>query len=468
MAKLIERLRKIFYGSVFRGFVSTYLFATLITATLLKLPFSIQPGETLSWIDAIFVSASAISTTGLSPIVIKDVLTVPGQMILLFLIQFGGIGLMMGLAIIWLLIGSNITFSQRNLLMIDQNQNSRSGIVRFIKKALIIIFSIELVGILIFTVLIYRGGFFGFGESLYQAFFTVISLFTNAGFDIAPGGDSFYMYRDSYGILSVAMVMMFLGAVGWWPLTDIYDYCRYKLKKNKEDIERFRFKVFTKWFVFLHLGFWLVSFTVFSLVEINGFLASPDGPTTVTGAIFDLLFMSLTTRNAGFSIVSVNEFSPAGQVLMMFLMFVGASPNSAGGGIRTVTLMLVVLSIASYARGRKQLVLKKRAVTIKSEDVQKAFYVLTLGIFLVFGMVFLMSIVESFSVTDITFEVASAFGTTGLSTGITSALSEFSKILLIITMFLGRVGLLAMIFLFKPNTDKFSGISYPEVDVIVG
>lgn len=468
MPKLLKSLKKIFYGSVFRGFVSTYLFATLMTAILLKLPFSIQPGEQISWIDAIFVSASAISTTGLSPIVIKDVLTVPGQLILLFLIQFGGIGLMMGLAIIWLLIGSNITFSQRNLLMIDQNQSSRSGIVRFIKKALIIIFSIEAVGIVIFTILIYSGGFFSFGESFYQAFFTVISLFTNAGFDIAPGADSFFMYREAYGILSVAMILMFLGAVGWWPLTDFFDYCRYKLKKNKEDVEKFRFKVFTKWFVLLHLGFWLVSFVVFSLTEINGFLASPEGPTTVVGAIFDLLFMSLTTRNAGFSTVSVNSFSPAGQVLMMFLMFIGASPNSAGGGIRTVTIMLVFLSVISYARGRKNVVLRRRSVTIKNEDIQKAFYVITLAGFLVFTMIFLMSIVEPFSLREMAFEVASAFGTTGLSTGITSALSEFSKILLIITMFLGRVGLLAMIFLFKPNTNKFSNISYPEVDVIVG
>lgn len=468
MPKLLKSLKTIFYGSVFRGFVSTYLFATLITATLLKLPFSIQPGEQLSWIDAIFVSASAISTTGLSPVVIKDVLTGPGQLILLLLIQFGGIGLMMGLAIIWLLIGSNITFSQRNLLMIDQNQSSRSGIVRFIKKALIIIFSIEAVGIVIFAILIYSGGYFGFGESLYQAFFTVISLFTNAGFDIAPGADSFFMYRDSYGILTLAMTLMFLGAVGWWPLTDFYDYCRYKLRKNKEDVEKFRFKVFTKWFVLLHLGFWIGSFVVFSLIEINGFLASPDGPTTVIGAIYDLLFMSLTTRNAGFSTVSVNSFSPAGQVLMMFLMFVGASPNSAGGGIRTVTLMLVMLSVISYARGRKNVILKKRAVTIKNEDIQKAFYVITLASFLVFIMVFLMSIVEPFTLKEMAFEVASAFGTTGLSMGITSSLSEFSKVLLIITMFLGRVGLLAMIFLFKPNTNKFSNISYPEVDVIVG
>jgi Trk-type K+ transport system membrane component len=468
MAKLFESLKMIVFGTVFRGFVSTYLFATLITAALLKLPFSIQPGEELSWIDAIFVSASAISTTGLSPIVIKDVLTIPGQLILLFLIQFGGIGLMMGLAIIWLLIGSNISFSQRNLLMVDQNQSSRSGIVRFIKKAILIIFSIELVGVIIFTALIYSGGYFGFGESLYQGFFTVISLFTNAGFDIAPGADSFYMYRESYAILTVAMSLMFLGAVGWWPLIDLYDYCRYKLRKNKEDVEKFRFRVFTKWFVLLHLGFWMGSFIVFALIEINGFLASPEGPTTVIGAIYDLLFMSLTTRNAGFSTVPVTSFSNAGQILMMFLMFVGASPNSAGGGIRTVTIMLVFLSVIAYARGRNTVSFKRRAVSVKNEDIHKAFYVLFLAGALVFIMIFFMSIIEPFSLQQIAFEVSSAFGTTGLSTGITAALSEISKVLLIITMFLGRIGLLALIFLFKPKTNKHSGITYPEVDVIVG
>jgi Trk-type K+ transport system membrane component len=468
MQKLFKTLRLIFFGSVFRGFVSTYLIATLLTAVLLKLPFSIQSGQQLSWIDAIFVSASAISTTGLSPIVIKDVLTIPGQLILLLLIQFGGIGLMMGLAIVWMLLGSNIGFSRRNMLMVDQNQSSRSGIVRFIKKAVILIFSIEAIGIVIFSLMLYFQGYFGFVESFYQGFFTVISLFTNAGFDISPGGDSFFMYRNAYGILSLSMILMFLGAVGWWPLTDIYDYVRYRLKRNKEDLEKFRFKVFTKWFILLHFGFWLISFVLFALIEINGFLASPEGPTTIVGAMYDLLFMSLTTRNAGFSTVPVTSFSNAGQILMMFLMFVGASPNSAGGGIRTVTLMLVVLSVISYARGHQNVVLKKRAVTIKQSDVQKAFYVIFLAGMLVFLMIFLMALVEPFSLSQIAFEVASAFGTTGLSTGITSALSEFSKILLIITMFLGRVGLLALIFLFKPNTIKHSGISYPEVDVIVG
>lgn len=460
-----------FYGSLIRGFVTSYLLVTVIGGLILSLPFSLQDGANLSIIDAIFVSASAISTTGLSPVVVGQTLNFIGQLILLIIIQFGGIGLIMALASFWLLTKQDIGFNRRNMIMVDQNQFSRQGLVSFVRRVLKIIFITEGIAVVLFFSMLYFSGTFGFFNSLWQATFTVISLFTNAGFDIAPGADSMFMYRSSYGILSLSMTLMFLGAVGFWPLYDLSQFVIEKLKKDKPvDAEnKFRFKIFTKWFILLHVGVWIASAIIIALVEWGqgGFFASSSGPGSFIQGVFDILFMSLTTRNAGFSTVPVSAFSESSQLVMMFLMFLGSSPNSAGGGIRTITLMLVILSIYSAARGRDSVILKNRTVSIKADNVRNSFMVVVMAFLLLGVVIFVMSLAEPFSYKDIAFEAISAFGTTGLSTGITADLTVFSKAVLIVTMFIGRVGIIALITMFSPPKLE-STVQYPEVDVIVG
>lgn len=471
MKILWTKIRAFFFGSLIRGFVSSYTLVTLFGGLLLWAPFSLQAGASIRFIDAIFVSASAISTTGLSPIVVGQTLNGIGQGILLAIIQFGGIGLIMAVASFWLVTKQDIGFNRRNMIMVDQNQFSRQGLVKFIKRILKIIFITEGIAIVLFFSILYFSGTFGLFDSFWQSAFTVISLFTNAGFDIAPGADSMFMYRSSYGILSLSMTLMFLGAVGFWPLYDLSQFVIEKFKKEKRtDVDsKFRFKIFTKWFVFLHLGVWLISAVIIALVEWGqgGFFASSEAPSSFIQGVFDILFMSLTTRNAGFSTVPVGSFSEPSQLIMMFLMFLGSSPNSAGGGIRTITLMLVFLSIYSVARGRDTVKLKRRSVTIKPENIRNSLLVVVMAGMLLSLVIFSMSLAEPFALKDIAFEAISAFGTTGLSTGITSELTTFSKGALIATMFIGRVGIIALITMFSPPTLE-STVQYPEVDIIVG
>lgn len=470
MKNIVNKIRNYLFGSVIRGFVVSYLLFMLLGAALLKLPPSIQAGVTLSWVDAIFISASALSTTGLTPIVVADTFTGLGLGVLLFIIQFGGIGLIMALALVWLFLKEEIGFSRRNMIMVDQNQFTRAGIVRFVKRIIRIIFLTEAVAIVLFFAILFFSGTFDFFPAIGQSMFTVISLFTNAGFDIAPNADSMFMYRSSYGILTLSMGLMFLGAVGFWPLYDVSQYVIEKFKKNKdEDAEPFRFQIFTKWFVNLHVGVWIGSAILLAAIEWTqgGLFTSPSAPASFIQGVFDFMFMSLTTRNAGFSTVPVTDFSSSSQLIMTFLMFLGSSPNSAGGGIRTITFMLAILSVISLAKGRKHVIMKHRSVTIKDENIRKSLVVVIMATLLVFIMVVLISLVEPFAVSDIAFEVSSAFGTTGLSTGITSALTVFSKWALIVTMFIGRIGLVALISMFSKATVE-SNVSYPEVDVIVG
>ena len=454
--KFIKFLKNIFFGSMIRGFVFSYLFAMIIGAIFLSLPPSIQAGQSVSFLDALFVSASALSTTGLTPIVVKDVFTSFGQVVLLIIIQFGGIGLIMGLALFWLIIGRKITFKERNMIMIDQNQITRSGVVRFIRNVLIMIVTIQSIGFILMSGYFVLSDTFPLSEALFQSFFNTISLFTNAGFDISPMGSSFSMFRSDYPLLIIGMALMFLGGVGFWPLAELKLWFDAKRKK-----ESFRFSQFTKLLVSLHLVIWILSAVVFFLLERESYLAQTGG----ADSVFVVLFMSLTTRNAGFSTMNVADLNEATTLFFMFLMFLGSSPNSAGGGIRTVTLFVTILGIISFARGKNAVVWRER--TIKQETVMKAL-VMVIMAFLFVGLIIQgMLIVESHSFKEVSFEVLSAFGTTGLSLGITSDLTNISRALLVATMFVGRVSLISLLLMFKTKGST-SNIRYPEMDIIVG
>ncbi len=452
----MKKLRKLFFGTYIRGFVVSYFIFLMTGAILLKLPISIQDGQSLSWIDAIFVSVSGMSTTGLTTVVVKDVFTIFGQTVLAFILQFGGIGLIMFVSIFWLLSRKRISFKERTMIMTDQNQIGRSGIVRFVKNVLIMIVSIEIVGFIIMGSYLYLAGYFDLGSSFFQAFFLTISMFTNAGFDISPNGDSLFMYNTDYFMQSLAMTLMVLGAIGFWPLAELKEWIEAKVKK-----ERFEFSLFTKILVSMHLGIWVVSALTVFIVEYNGYFANKD----LLESIYYSLFMSLTTRNAGFATLSMNNMSQTIQIFFGILMFIGSSPNSAGGGIRTTTFLLTVLGIFSFSKGKEQIIIGNRSV--KSETVYKSMMVVIAAATLIIIDTLIMSYTEPFGFQEIFFEITSAFGTTGLSLGITSSLTTVGKIVLIVTMFIGRIGILALLLIFKGDRVS-SSIKYPEIDMIVG
>lgn len=457
----MKKLKKLFFGTTTRGFVSSYFLFLMLGAFLLKLPISIQDGQTLPWIDAIFVSVSGMSTTGLSTIVVKDVFTTFGQTVLAFIIQFGGIGLIMFISIFWLLSRKKITFRERNMIMADQNQFSRAGIVKYVRNVLVMIISIEIVGFVLMATYLYFAEYFGLKDSLFQAFFLTISMFTNAGFDISPGGDSLFMYSSDYYMQTLAMSLMILGAIGFWPLAEFKMYIEAKFRK-----EKFEFSLFTKILVSMHLGLWILGAIIVFAVEFNGYFADVG----LLESVYYSLFMSLTTRNAGFATLNMNDMSETVQALFGVLMFLGSSPNSAGGGIRTTTFLLTILGIYSFSRGKEQVVIKKKS--IKSETVYKSMFVVIGAIGLIVVSLLVMSISEQsllpeFGLKALLFEISSAFGTTGLSLGITPHLSTVGKLVLIITMFVGRIGILALLLMFKGSKVQ-SNVQYPEIDMIVG
>ncbi len=462
----MKKIKKLFFGTYIRGFVVSYFLFLMGGAILLKLPISVQDGQSLAWIDAIFVSVSGMSTTGLSTIVVRDVLTQFGQTVLAFILQFGGIGLIMFISTFWLITRRKIGFRERNMIMTDQNQIGRAGIVGFIKNVLIMIFSIEIIGFIIMVIIlnVNHSDVFTFSQSLFQSFFLTISMFTNAGFDISPNFSdssvvSLMMYKNDYAMQTLAMTLMVLGAIGFWPLAELKMWIEAKWKK-----EKFEFSIFSKILISMHLGIWIVSAIIVYGVEFNGFLADKG----FFEGVYYSLFMSLTTRNAGFATMSMTDMSTTTQVLFGILMFIGSSPNSAGGGIRTTTFLITVLGFISYARGKNQVVIKRKS--IKPDTIYKSLLVLIGAVTLIVTGLLIMTFSEQgqwFGAKEIFFELASAFGTTGLSLGITSDLTIVGKLVLILTMFIGRVGVLALLLMFKGDKEP-ANIQYPEVDMIVG
>ncbi len=455
---VLKGLRKIFFGTYARGFFSSYLIVITLGAFVLSLPISLQSGVSLAPVDAMFTAASAISTTGLTTIVPAETFSLFGIIVLLLIIQFGGIGLIMVVALFWLIARRQIGFKQRNMIMTDQNQLSRQGIVRFVRNVLIMIFIIEGIAIVTLSSYLYFSGHFPIiGDAILQGVFLSISLFTNAGFDLAPNNDSFQMFANDYFMQSAAIFLIFMGGVGFWVLAEIKEFV-----VAKRHGERFKFSYFVKMLVAIHLVLFVVGAVLIIALEGRGFLADKS----LIESIYYGLFMSITTRNAGFSTMDVNDFGVTTQLLMMVLMFIGASPNSAGGGIRTTTVLVVLAAMRTFSLGKQDVIIRERK--IKDFTVRKSFVAIMTGVMLVFFAIALLSLVEVAPIHAVSFEVISAFGTTGLSLGITETLATFSKLVLVIVMFIARIGVLALLLMFRPDRGGETGVHYPETDIIVG
>lgn len=470
LQRIYLKIKDIFFGTGVRGFITVYALFTLLGALLLELPISVRPGQKLPFIDALFISVSGISTTGLSTVDISQVLTKTGQVILAVILQFGGIGLIMLIAIFWMMMGKKLGFKEQNMIMQDQNQVTMDGVVRLVKNILIILFVIESLAIITFSIYFIVTKADGMAtpfHSIFNAFFLTVSLLTNAGFDIT--GTSLKTYSNDYFVQSLAMFLMFVGGVGFWPLIEIKDFF-FKSKKRRVKGKKFRFSTFSKILISSHIIMWVAGAGIMYLIEKSyGNFLQDKG---FIESVYYCAFMSLSTRNAGFATVDMSRLDPATHMLFIVLMFVGSAPNSAGGGIRTTTIVVIFATIYSYAIGRDQTIVERRS--IKQDSVIKAYTIFVSAIMLCFFATFVLLLLERDNplfvdngLSKALFEVVSAFGTTGLSLGITASLGIDSKMILIITMFIGRIGIITIIYLLRKNEDQ-NQIKYPDIDLIIG
>ncbi|PLT34411.1 TrkH family potassium uptake protein [Bacillus sp. V5-8f] len=433
--------------------IGYYFIAVSVSTLMLSLPIAIKPGVRWTFIDALFTAVSAVSVTGLSVINIVDTFTTPGIFILMFVLQFGGIGVMTLGTFLWVILGKKIGLKERQLIMTDQNQTQLSGLVNLLIQLIKIIVIIELIGAIVLGIYFLRY-FANFNDAVLHGLFLAVSATTNAGFDIT--GQSLIPYKDDYFIQTVTILLLILGAIGFPVLIETKEFL-----SNRARVYKFRFSLFTKITSVTFFGFVFGGTLFIYLLEINGFMAGKEWHE----AFFYSLFMSSNTRSAGLSTMDINDFSEPTQLLMSFMMFIGASPSSTGGGIRTTTFAIMILFLWNFAKGSRSIKVFDREIC--EEDIYKATAVMLMGIVLCFISIIIMTITEDFPLIKIIFEVCSAFGTVGLSFGITPELSITGKIIAMILMFIGRVGIVSFLFIIgrKEKTDNYH---YPKERIIIG
>lgn len=431
-----------------------YFLAIAVSYLLLNLPGVYLPGVHVSFIDSLFTAVSAVSVTGLSTISIGGTYTTFGLVMLILVLQLGGIGIMSLGTFFWLVIKKRIGLRERQLIMTDHNQYSISGVVRLIKDIIKIIFLIELIGGSILSIYFLRY-YTEWKDALLHGMFMAVSATTNAGFDITEA--SLIPYFNDYFVQIVVMILIVLGAIGFPVLIEVKSFI-----KSRKDVVRFRFSLFTKittvtFGILLIVGaifiYWIESFHSFKGMAWHE-------------KIFTALFHSVSARSAGLTTYDVTQFSEASDIVISTLMFIGASPSSVGGGIRTTTLAIAVLFLINFARGHEVIHVFHRQ--IKLVDVFRSYAVIILaGAMVIVALVVLHITEPGVPTTALIFEITSAFGTCGMSLGITSDLSGAGKLIIMVLMFIGRVGLISFLYTLGGKTKKIA-YNYPKERVIIG
>lgn len=429
-----------------------YFLAIASSFILLNLPGVYQEGAEVARIDSLFTAVSAVSVTGLSSISIGDTYSIFGLCMLMLVLQLGGIGIMAIGTFFWLLVKKRIGMRERQLIMMDTNQYTLQGVVHLIRQIIQIIVAIELIGGIVLTAYIYRF-YDSFSDSLLNGLFMAVSATTNAGFDIT--GYSMMPYAGDYFVQIVLMVLIVLGAIGFPVLIEVKSY----FTRQKR---HFRFSLFTK-ITTATFGILLVFGTlmIWLLESFHSYKGMPWHQ-----QLFTSLFHSVSARSAGLTTYDITQFSDATDIFISSLMFIGASPSSVGGGIRTTTFAIAVLFLINFAKGNDVIHVFKRQ--IKLVDVFRSYAVIIVaGVMVMTALLLLLLTEPDIPVVPLLFEITSAFGTCGMSLGVTEDLSAAGKLIIMVLMFIGRVGLISFIYTLGGKVNK-TPYHYPKERVIIG
>ncbi|MDD3172645.1 MAG: potassium transporter TrkG [Herbinix sp.] len=415
------------------GFVTVIL----LGAFILFLPVSHNEGIDVTFIDALFTSTSAVCVTGLVVVDTADTYNVLGRTIIALLIQIGGLGVAsVGVSFI-LLARRKVGFKDRILIKEALNLESLKGVVKLIKSILLMTLCFEAVGaILSFLVFSQH---YPINKAIGISMFHAVSSFNNAGFDILGGFKSLLDYQSNVLLNLTTCGLIIFGGLGFVVIKEIIH------KRSFKKLSLHSKVVITMTGILLTVGTILLKLT-----EDVSWMGA--------------FFFSTSTRTAGFATYNIGDFTNAGLFIIIMLMFIGASPGSTGGGIKTTTAFTIAKSAYSVSTNRHCSSFKRK---IPTEIISKAFILVFLGAFIVYLSTLALCIFEpKYTFMQLIFEVVSGFGTVGLSTGITPQLSPVSEFVIIITMFIGRVGPLtiASLWSFRP----LSNVRYSEESITIG
>jgi len=436
------------------SFLVTVLFGSL----LLSLPISAADGEPIPYIDALFTATTATCVTGLVTLPVATTFSVFGQAVILLLIQIGGLGVITIMSAFMLMLNRKMGIGDRLLIQDAFNLNTMSGLSRFVKSVMLGTFAVEGIGALMYmTVFVPEFG----ARGIWISVFNSISAFCNAGIDII-GENSLINYATNPMINVTTSLLIIIGGIGyivWW---DVIRVLKTRTQKNRR--------------VFRHLTLHskiAISATV-ALIFVGAaliFVCEYDNPDTIGSlSTFDKigvsLFQSVTTRTAGFASVAQENLTDAATVISMILMIIGGSPVGTAGGIKTVTVAVLLCSAYSTIRNKKDASLFNR--TVSSYSIRKAVAVVAAFFTVMISSIVLLLVCTDASVVDAMYECVSATATVGLSRSLTASLNVAGKIIIILTMYFGRIGPISLAVALGGKSENQNTVSDPIEEISIG
>lgn len=424
----------------------------LIGTLLLALPIATKNGTSIGLVNALFTATSAVCVTGLVVVDTGTYWTIFGKTIILMLIQIGGLGFMTMATAGAFIMGRRIGLRNRLIMQEALNQMSISGVVRLTKYVILTTFMIEGIGAFLLSFKFIPQ--FGFAKGVAFSIFHSISAFCNAGFDIMGNYTSLTSFVTDPLVNIVIMGLILIGGIGFSVIIDIARNKQYK-----------KLSVHSKLVIMTSLVLLGAGFILFLAIEWNN--PATLGELTIPQKILGAMFQSVTPRTAGFNTIPIDQLETPSKLITMVLMFIGGSPGSTAGGVKTTTVGIMILTILMVIRGKDEIEFSFRRIS--KDTANKALAIFGIVLTIALTIITLLTITEpNLEFIDIVFEVFSALGTVGLSTGITSSLSTVGKLIIAIAMFFGRVGPLTMVIALTQRGRRKALVRYPEGKVSVG
>ncbi|EEF84569.1 TrkH family potassium uptake protein [Borreliella spielmanii] len=427
---------------------SYFLLIMLVGSLLLMLPISWGGDGKLAYIDALFTAVSAVSITGLTTVKIESFSTF-GFILIMLLVQLGGLGFISITTFYLLIPKKKMNLTDARIIKQYSLSNIEYNPIRILKSILFITFSIEMIGLILILICFKLRGV---SISFLEALFTTISAFCNAGFSMHS--ESIYAWRDVPEAIVVVSILIICGGLGFMVYRDVKNTI-----KNKKKLSLHAKIVFSLSFVLIVIGAILFFFTEMHKLK--------DGYSIGT-LIFNSIFYSISTRTAGFNYLDNSLISGRTQIVSLPFMFIGGAPGSTAGGIKITTFFLIILAVVKNQNGNGYII---GSYKVSIDSIRFALLFFARAIFIVSFSFFMLLFFEggsgNWKVIDLGYEVFSAFGTVGLSVGVTQDLSFWGKVIIIFTMFAGRIGLFSMA-VFVSRKSRFEEFTRPRQDILVG
>ena len=422
----------------------------LLGTFLLMLPISTTNHQGLKWIDAFFVSTSASCVTGLTVVDLHNDLTFFGTIVMLMLIQVGGLGIMTLATLAVHIMGYRFQLKENIILQESLNQGGQAGLFELISRMIKYTLTIEMFFAVVLTIHFYPE--FGFNAIGYGIFHSV-SAFCNAGFDLFGNYDSLCKRNDDYFLMTCIGLLIILGGIGFTVMSDVLHKKFWR-----------KYSLHTKIVIVMNIA--LILFGTLTIFAVEYYNPDTIGNLSIPAQLANACFTSVSCRTAGFNSFDLAQSEQITLLIMIILMFIGASPLSTGGGIKSTTFFIILQSMWAVFRGKSEIIIFGRRISRELRD--QAFAIFTMGTIWVVIAGITLSVIdgEVHDLEEVLFETVSGFGTVGMGIGITSEWDVWGKLILALTMLVGRVGI--MTFMLSLITQKTTRIKYPAEDIMIG